>query len=270
MHLAWLTDIHLNFVDDGPRRQFLEKVRKSADAVAISGDITESHDIAFRLLEVEEVIQKPIYFVLGNHDFYKDSVARTRKRVAELAAESSFLRYLTALNVVELTPQTAIIGHDGWADGRFGDYEGTDQILNDHLLIAELAQWFKYYRLDKAGLSKTLTALADEAAQHFERILGEAVAEYANIIAVTHVPPFREAAWHRGKISDDDFLPYFACKVVGDVFKRVMQANPQSDLLVLCGHTHGGGEVPVLPNLKVLTGAAEYGKPAIERVLEVR
>jgi 3',5'-cyclic-AMP phosphodiesterase len=195
MRLAWPTDIHLNFVDDGPKRQFLEKVRKSADAVALSGDIAESHDVAFYLQEIEEIVQKPIYFVLGNHDFYKDSVARTRKLVAELVAESRFLCYLTALEVVELTPQTAIGGHDGWADGRFGDYEGTEVILNDHLLIAELAQWFKSFDLDRIGLSKTLTMLADQAAQHFEHVLDEAVKKYPNIIAVTHVPPFREAAW---------------------------------------------------------------------------
>ena len=270
MRLAWLTDIHLNFVKRDQQQQFLEKVRKSADAVAVSGDIAESHDIAEKLSDVEEVIQKPIYFVLGNHDFYRDSVAKTRKRITQLASEAKHLRYLTAMEVVELTPHTAIIGHDGWADGRFGDYQGTEVILNDHLLIAELVPWYKYFRLDKIGLSTTLAALADEAAQHFERVLGEAVKKYANIIAVTHVPPFREAAWYQGKISNDDFLPYFACKVVGDVFQRVMQANPQANLLVLCGHTHGGGEVQVLPNLKVLTGAAEYGQPVIDRVLEVR
>ena len=33
-------------------------------------------------------------------------------------------------------------------------------------------------------------------------------------------PPFREAAWHDGKISSDDYLPYFACKVIGDVMKK--------------------------------------------------
>ncbi len=269
MRLAWLTDIHLNFVKEDQRRQFLEMVKEKADAVVISGDIAESHDVAYFLLEIEKIIEKPIFFVLGNHDFYKDSIVKTRQRIAELAAESHFLRYLTDLDIVELSPQTAIIGHDGWADGRFGDYQGTEEILNDHLLIAELAQWFKNYEIDKIGLSKTLTALADEAAQHFERVLGEAVKKYPSIIAVTHVPPFREAAWYQGKISNDEFLPYFACKVVGDVSKRVMQANPHVNLLVLCGHTHGGGEVRILPNLQVLTGAVEYGKPAIERVLKV-
>jgi 3',5'-cyclic-AMP phosphodiesterase len=269
MLLAWLTDIHLNFIKKDQRRQFLKTLQEKADAVAISGDIGESHNVAQFLLDMDEIIQKPIYFVLGNHDFYRGSIKETRQQIVRVATETKHLRYLTAMGVIELSPQTAMIGHDGWADGRFGDYQGTEVILNDHLLIAELAQWFRHDRLDKIGLSKTLTTLADEAAQHFERVLGEAVTKYSNVIAVTHVPPFREAAWYQGKISNDDFLPYFACKIVGDVLKKVMQANPQAHLLVLCGHTHGGGEVQVLPNLRVLTGAAEYGKLAIERVLEV-
>jgi 3',5'-cyclic-AMP phosphodiesterase len=51
--------------------------------------------------------------------------------------------------------------------------------------------------------------------------------------------------------------------------RRVMQANPQSRLLVLCGHTHGNGETRILDNLQVLTGGAEYGRPEIQRVLDV-
>ena len=86
---------------------------------------------------------------------------------------------------------------------------------------------------------------------------------------MTHVPPFREAAWYKGKVSGDDFLPYFACKLVGDVLRKVMESKPQSRLLVLCGHTHGGGELQVLDNLHVLTGEARYQNPVVQRVLEV-
>jgi len=270
MQLAWLTDIHLNFLDDGPRRRFLESVKGQADAVAISGDIGESHDIAKYLREMDQIIQKPVYFVLGNHDFYRGSVTKTRLEVAGVAQQSKHLTYLTATGVKELTPATAIVGHDGWADGRLGDYEGSEVILNDHLLISELSQWCdEDYVLDKVGLIETLTTLADEAARHLETVLEEAASTYRNIIAVTHVPPFREAAWHQGRVSAEDFLPYFACKAVGDVLKQVMQAHPESKLLVLCGHTHGGGELQVLDNLNVLTGEARYRHPEIRRVLEV-
>ena len=60
--------------------------------------------------------------------------------------------------------------------------------------------------------------LADEAARHFERVLEEAASSYEHVVAVTHVPPDREAAWYQGKTSSDDFR---------------IQRNL---LLCLCGH----------------------------------
>lgn len=85
--------------------------------------------------------------------------------------------------------------------------------------------------------------------------LPQALSEFQHVIFATHVPPFREACWHRGKISDDDWLPHFTCKAVGDVLLEIMKENPDRKLIVLCGHTHGAGEAQQLPNLKVLTGA---------------
>jgi Icc protein len=48
-----------------------------------------------------------------------------------------------------------------------------------------------------------------------------------------------------------------------------MAAHPQSEMTVLCVHTHSSGEAQILPNLRVLTGRAEYGRPEIQRVLTV-
>lgn len=269
MRLAWLTDIHLNFLQSSQRQRFLEKVGEAADAVAVSGDIGESTDVAQYLLEMSDLIQKPIYFVLGNHDFYRDSIADTRRRIAALAEEDENLHYLTSLGIVQLTPKTAIVGHDGWPDGRLGDFEGTQVILSDHSLIQEITSSYQYFHLDKHGLRATMTVLADEAARHLQQVLEEAAAKCDTIIAVTHVPPFREAAWYEGEVSGDDYLPYFACKVVGDVMRQVMSSHPQVKLLVLCGHTHGGGRFQAATNIEVLTGEARYGHPAIERVLQV-
>jgi hypothetical protein len=39
MRLVWLTDIHLNFLEDDERRQFLATMAAQADAYAISGDM---------------------------------------------------------------------------------------------------------------------------------------------------------------------------------------------------------------------------------------
>ena len=45
MRLAWLTDIHLNFLEPPQRRRFLSGVGHAADAVAVSGDIGESDNV---------------------------------------------------------------------------------------------------------------------------------------------------------------------------------------------------------------------------------
>lgn len=167
MRLAWLTDIHLNFANAVAIQRFFESVAEQADAVAISGDIAESYDLYHYLRKIEEIVQKPVYFVLGNHDFYRGSISQVRRLTTEVAEDSKCLKYLTATSVEELTPRTAIVGDDGWADGRFGDYEKTEVILNDHLLIAELAVCWNGENLDKQRLRPILTALADEAARHF-------------------------------------------------------------------------------------------------------
>ena len=49
-----------------------------------------------------------------------------------------------------------------------------------------------------------------------------------------------------------------------------MEQHPDKEMLVLCGHTHGAGEAQILPNLRVLTGNAEYGKPVVQQMLEMK
>jgi 3',5'-cyclic AMP phosphodiesterase CpdA len=218
---------------------------------------------------MEDLLERPIYFVLGNHDFYRGSIAETRRRVAEAASRSRCLRYLTELGVVELSPTTALVGHDGWADGRCGDWQNTDVMLNDFFLIQEVHKLDWGFRLDKLALLPLLNALGDQAAAHFRATLEKAAAEYAQVIAVTHVPPFDEAAWHMGRHSDANWLPFFASQAAGDAMREVMAAHPNSQLLVLCGHTHSSGEVAVGNNIRVLTGGARYEHPEIQRIFEI-
>ena len=106
-----------------------------------------------------------------------------------------YLIYRSQAAVVELTPTTALVGHDGWADGRLGDLESSDVIFNDFLLIDELNHWLNYYTLDKPASPGT-GSLGDEAAGHLKSVLAQAAGRYFNPIVATHIPPFREAAWY--------------------------------------------------------------------------
>ena len=118
MRLAWATDIHLNFVTTPARRRFLESVQEHADALVVTGDIAESNSLGATLMVMDALVGRPVYFVLGNHDFYRGDVAGTRSAVAEMIDGSPKMVYLSQAGVVELTPNTALVGHDGWADGR--------------------------------------------------------------------------------------------------------------------------------------------------------
>jgi 3',5'-cyclic-AMP phosphodiesterase len=260
---AWLTDIHLNFLLAQQVNDFLRSVAESrSDAVLIGGDIGEAQNVCNYLQWIDDWVAAPVYFVLGNHDYYYGSIAEVRRRVVEFCAERPRLHYLTCEEVVPLASGVCLVGHDGWADGRLGNYPRSMVLMNDFKLIAELAGRTKKDRWE------VLKRLGDEAASHFRRVLPLAFESCQAVVLLTHVPPFREACWHQGQISDDQWLPHFTCHAVGEAILEIMSARPQNRLTVLCGHTHGQGETRPLPNVQVITGGADYGHPTIARVLE--
>ncbi len=262
--LAWVTDIHLNFVDEEGVAKLCHGLKASdPDAVLIAGDIAEAPTLEEHLLDLEDDLQRPIYFVLGNHDFYKGSIAAVRSGVSALCKKSKLLRWMNEAAIVELTPRTALIGCDGWGDARLGNGVKSRVVLNDFIVIKDLAGLWP----DAKG--KKLAELGDEAAAHVRATVPKALERYEHIVFLTHVPPFRDACWHEGRISDDEWLPYFTCKAVGDALVEAMKARPDRTMTVLCGHTHGAGTAQILPNLKVITGGAEYGKPVAQSALTV-
>lgn len=259
--VVWMTDIHLNFVDGPHLDRLLEQIRRTeADSLVLTGDVAEATDVVEYLGLLDSALERPIYFILGNHDYYEGSIKEVRSRIDQLCRFRGRLAYLSHTDWIELTPQVALVGHDGWADGRVGSYEESTVMLNDFLLIEELAG------LSSLDRRPVLERLGDEAAEHVARVLPTVLAEYPEVVLATHVPPMREACWHNGRISDDQWAPHFTCKAVGDVILGVMRQHPHRKLTVLCGHTHGRGETRPLENVTILTGAADYGSPGIERV----
>jgi 3',5'-cyclic-AMP phosphodiesterase len=266
MKLAWLTDVHLNFLrPPGVEAFFAMLAETPCDAILLSGDIGEADDVCHLLNALDTVVQRPVYFVLGNHDFYRGSIAGVRADVEALCSACPNLHWLPGSGVVPLTADVCLVGHDGWGDGRLGDYHGSDVMLNDFGLIGE----FGGFDEDPGERLAKMHALGDEAAAHFRTVLPDALSRFRHVLVVTHVPPFREACWHEGRISDDNWLPFFTCKAVGEVLAEAMRAHPDREMTVLCGHTHGAGEAEILTNLRVSTGGAVYGSPKVQRVIEV-
>ena len=135
-------------------------------------------------------------------------------------------------------------------------------MLNDFGLIGE----FGGFDEARAQRLAKLHALGDEAAAHLRAVLPDALARFKHVVVLTHVPPFREACWHEGKVSDDNWLPFFSCKAVGDALVEAMIAAPDRQMTVLCGHTHGGARVQILPAEPAGDDRrARYGQPDARR-----
>lgn len=95
MRLAWLTDIHLNFISDEGVDALCAAVAESEpDAVLIGGDISEAEPLAEHLTAIAGRLTRPIYFVLGNHDYYRSSIAAVRDQVARLCERVEHLHWL--------------------------------------------------------------------------------------------------------------------------------------------------------------------------------
>lgn len=261
--IAWLTDIHLEFLNSTQLNAFISSIGDSEpDAVLLGGDTGTAGNIIQLLKTLEFQLSIPIYFVLGNHDFYGGSIRDVRTQIAKLSEKSLNLFWLPSNGVVELSADTALVGHGAWADGRFGGYNKSPVILNDYIKIREFQGLLEDDRL------KQLNTLGDEAAVYLQEVLLAALAAYHQVILLTHVQPFRESCWYAGEISNDDFLPHFSCKAVGDVLLEIMKNHLDRKLTVLCGHTHGEGQARILPNLHVITGGADYRDPIVQGVFD--
>ncbi len=264
MRYAWLTDIHLEFLRDRKAVAFVEELATlELDGLFLTGDISTAGRLEFHLRLFEDIYQAPVYFVLGNHDYYGGSVESVRGIIRELCGRCKWLHWLPISGIVKISRDTGLIGHGSWADGRLGDYDNSRVLLNDYVQIQN------FVKAGKPGRLALLKSFGDQAAAYFENILPEALEHYQHVIVLTHVPPFKESCRHEGEISADDWLPHFSCKAVGDVLRKFMSTLPDRRMTVLCGHTHSSGQVAILPNLIVKTGGAEYGSPQIQEILEI-
>lgn len=264
MKYAWLSDIHLDHLANEDFIAFMDElIRLPVDGYFVTGDITHAlmHETVFAVLE--RFLSKPFYFILGNHDYYNSSFTAVERRVLDLTGNSKNMIWMSKSGIVELSKKTALIGHEGWYDGRNGDFWGTDYHLSDFLLIEDLVA------LEPAELLIKLHELGDRATNYFRMVLPQALEKHNTVYLLTHVSPFVETSFYNRGISDKYGLPFFSCKALGDYLLEEMKQNPDKQLVVLCGHTHTGGEKDILPNLHVKVATARYGQPKVEEIVEI-
>jgi predicted phosphohydrolase len=264
--LAWMTDIHLNFLGTMQIEQWLDTLaNEKLDALLITGDIGEANSLRDYLIRIVGHLHLPTYFVLGNHDYYRGAIEDIRVAMSRLDTEHTLLNWLPQHGIVKLDDTTALVGHGGWGDGGYGDFMRSKLVLNDYVLIDELAG------LESSERIKKLYELGRETYNYLHDTLPNALEQYEHVYVALHVPPFQESCWYDGKTpdDDDDYLPHFTCKGAGDALLELAENYPDTKMTVLCGHTHGSGETRIRPNLHVITAGSEYGDPQIARIFKI-
>lgn len=255
--LMWVTDIHLEFL------RFNNKVKKLAkrlesqnpDGLIISGDISTANYIEHQLHDFTQAFTKPIYFVAGNHDFWNSSWKDVNSKLHSLNKKIKNLHWLQEDSPI-VFPGFDLVGVGGWYDAYHGNATTSNVALNDFYCVAELIQG--------AGIPDLLYKIyRDEAGRQADVLYRQLKETTQNtVIIVTHVPPYREATWHEGNISNSHWLPWMSSASTGQAIDRYANNNKDKKIIVLCGHTHSPG-IYVRDNVTVYTGKAKHGDPQV-------
>lgn len=274
----WITDIHLDHIlpselakDEVTEKFtfFCENINAiKSDNIVITGDISNASRIVPHLELLAKCINKKIYFVLGNHDFYHGRIDNVRNAISKIGNPN--LVYLTSQVATQnLTKDIGIVGHDGWYDGNYANWFAHGVVeMNDYMTIGDFRD---HYLVSQSSMVPdpririfgVMQKLANECAIHIKENLDRACKMHKNVIFATHVPPFAENSRYNGKISDWRWLPNFSSKLAGDALLEVAKANPETKIIVLCGHSHGKAEFHPTPNMICYTGQSDYGRPWI-------
>lgn len=264
--LAWCTDLHLNFISrDSVSRQALLRylTGQKLDAILITGDSSEYNTLIEHLRELYEDVKIPIYYVLGNHDYYNGSIDECQQ-LCKINSNNG-LNYLPSVDFAVLNHETCLVGVDNWYDTTLG---GTGHLqMNDWYTIKEFMAL--PFQKDIDAFSKALAFKANRILIKKLENTVETNPDVKRIIIAIHVPPFRQNSLYNDKVSDFRFIPYFCSPSTGRVLKKFAKSYPQINFEVYCGHTHHKADYQALPNLKSRTGFAMYGYPQIEDIIEI-
>lgn len=262
--ILWLSDLHL---ERAPRERIgtlLDKIAGiRSSALIITGDISSAPHLASHLRELSAASgPRPIYFILGNHDYHHGSIESVDREIAGVCRSVKNLHHLRGDEIIPLSQNTALVGHRGWADARAGWGSQTIIGSRDHNRIGE------FRKLSRVEIFAKMETLGQETATAFRRTLPYALSRYRHVVIATHVPPFPDTAHFNGQRCGPAHQPHFTNVSAGMALVGITRNFPHRRVTVLAGHTHNPAHIRILNNLEARVGGAQTGYPGIQDVLE--
>lgn len=247
----WHTDTHIWPWD---RFKFLNSILDSKScAVFLTGDISNSAWSCLKDLEfLGKRAGRPIYFVLGNHDYHFSNIEFVHKEIRRLCSKYKNLIWLTEANIISLNEEVAIIGQEGWYDARSGNQNYLKYTI-DWLLISE----FRKLPSMKERIEK-FQELANQSAINLSYKLELALENHKTVYLLTHFPCYLEANRTRSFLSEKFWEPYNTNFALGKSLETIMGKNKKRNLIILSGHTHCSINIHVSQNIECRVGKGAY------------
>jgi predicted phosphohydrolase len=257
MRIAWASDIHLTDAYEQVKQNFATSLAKAKpDCVLLSGDISTARFLYDHLKMLESAVKVPIYFVCGNHDFWGSSLHLVNIELTQLSTYNKNIQWMGCKSYVKLKEGVALVGHDCFYDAGYGDWKRSRFALNDWNYTKD----FMVRPIQR--VVEVARNYAMKGARHIERNLSLSLDnDFKKVFVLMHPPPFAEASMHMGMPGSPDAIPWYSCKVAGDVLLQTAKRYGDREIDVLCGHTHSKCTYAPLDNLTVRVQDAEYHKP---------
>lgn len=250
----WYSDTHLNFTFPWTKYSFVEKILSEKPVgLILTGDIacgiSLKSILTFLARKLDEI---PIYFVLGNHDYYGTSFEYVKNTVKSLYIKYKNLIYLENNDIIELNSNAGMIGADGWYDARLGNPIYT--IYNFDWIMIDDFRNLKNHQLQL----ELCRQLADNSASRIKSLLEKALEKYQTIYILNHVPAWPEATRGLGSITEEFWLPYNVNSAMGKVIEETMKDRGNQNVVVLAGHTHIPTLLNVSHNIECIVQGGKY------------
>jgi len=260
------SDTHLNFTLPWTQYNFVAQLKEeNPDGLILTGDIACGLTIEYFLSFIVKQLKIPIYFVLGNHDFYSRSIKDVYSSITKLCSKYSNLHWMNNIEHLSLKEnEVGIIGHDGWYDGRIGNpiYLGYNL---DWIMIEEFRKLKSFDEKFAFGQN-----LANKSTEFLKIKLEKALEIYQTVYILTHMPICKEASRGVGSGLEEFWLPYNVNCNMGKMIEDMMKDRNNQKVIVVCGHVHVASITHVAHNIECIVQAGKYlGGPTEHNTLYI-
>lgn len=262
----WFSDIHLERASSYDKIKFLYSLIKEKPAgIFLTGDISNGIKLCYHLRIIAIIANCPIYFSLGNHDYYFSSLEKTTNKLRRLCQKHKNLIWLNDIKFARLSKKTAVIGVDGWYDVDKGN-PNLLKYTTDWLFVKDFRKLPSI--VERMDLWKKI---AYDSALNAEIKINEVInAGFKNIYLLTHFPPWQEATKDVGSIFENFWISYNTNLTLGRKIKEVMSKHNNIRLTVLSGHTHEQSIVWIRKNIQCIVNDSNYlGGPQIRNIIYI-